>query len=184
MDDLLAVMQAVEDLVPAEVPGLVQLVDVHGRLVESGIPFILLVDGCYPSSGMDQLRSELYLTEWGDYFGPGLSPDMGRYSKALAIYGERPYLTNQNPVVLAAKPGTEARVRANPWNEWDFSPRVGPLAGRIASNIRRYRGSGEELSWGNLLRLMSDQIRGLGELDVRGSITWSDFSVFDRLRLL
>jgi hypothetical protein len=184
IDDLVGVLQAVEDLAPDEVPGLVPLVEVHSFLAESEVPFVILVDGCYPAERMDELREELYLTEWGDYFGPNLSPDMGRYSKALGIFGKRPYLTSPDPVVLAAKPGTLAPIRRHPWNEWDFATGVGPLASRVAWNIRRSRGYSEGLSWGQLLSLIADQKRGLGELSVRGSITWSDFSVFDALQLL
>lgn len=183
IDDIVRAVQAVEDRVPADVQGLVPLVAVHDLFAEGGLPFAILVDGCYPAAGMDQLREEMYLTDWGDYFGPNRSPDMGKYSKALGIFGQRPYLTSSNPVILAAKPGALASVRSHPWNDWDFSAGVGPLASRVARNIRRCQGSGEELTWGRLLSLISDQKGGVGELSVTGSITWSDLAVFDGLRL-
>jgi hypothetical protein len=184
IDDLVAAMQAIEDTVTEDVRGLVPLVTVCDLLEEARTPFIILVDGCFPADGIDELRDELYLTEWGDYFGPNLAPDMSRYSKAIGIYGKRPHLTSPNPVILAAVPGSTARVQPHPWSEWDFGPGVAPLASRIAWNVRRFRGSGEALSWGDLLSLLADQRRGIGELSVRGTITWSDFSEFKKMPLL
>lgn len=176
ISDLMKVVAAAGQELAASMPGLVAVADIHREFSEAGVPFALVIDGCYAAEAMADLRKELSLTDWGDYYGPDnrLAGDLPAYHRALRAYGEAPYLRGSNPVIFSARPGTVAEPVRNPGFESDLVPRVAPLAAKFLGTYLYAVENQESLSLGLWLRRITD-FAGTGELDVKGSISWSDF---------
>lgn len=174
MDDLLRVAQAVETTQVRELPGLVTVAEVHQLLQTSGVPFVLLIDGCYQDEEFEAIRDLLQLTEIGDYYGDadGATAERDFHAKILR-YGDIPALRGTDPVILAARPGQTARLVHDPRHAWSLAPGVGPLARRL------YLGIDGASSWPGLLRSMID-IQPTGEVRIAGTISWSDIAGFER----
>lgn len=180
IDDIAKVVAAAGQELAMSEPGLIAVAELHREFAEAGVPFAIVVDGCYPAEAMDKLRTELRLTPWGDYYGlgDGAMRETREYQRVLRTYGEAPYLRSDNPVIFAAKPGTFAPVVRHPIYDQDWSAGVGPLASKLFGTLSYALIQHEDLSVGDWLRRITD-FAGTGELDVRGSISWSQF---DRLR--
>ncbi|WAS90443.1 hypothetical protein [Nannocystis punicea] len=172
LEQLVRVAQAIETELPPQVPGLVTVAEVHHRLEESQIPFVILVDGCYEDKEFESIRELLQLTEFGDYFGTDDGATAEReFHDRLMRYGDVPTLKDDDPVIVAARPGRAAPVVADPRHGWSLSPGVGPLGRRLYLNIDSAD------SWPALLRTLID-IQPLGEARINGTISWSDLSAF------
>lgn len=173
LEDLLRVAQAVEGEVAPEIPGLVTVAESHRILSAAGVPFVLLIDGCYEDKDFDEIRELLRLTEIGDYYGDGDGAMAEREFHAKILrYGELPLLRGADPVVLAVRPGVAAQLVPDPRYGWSLPPRVGPLARRLYLGVER------ATSWPGLLRGMID-IRPTGEVRIDGTISWSDIARFE-----
>lgn len=185
IDDIAkAIAAAGQELAPTQ-PGLVSVADLHREMSEIGVPFAIVVDGCYAAEAMSKLREELRLTPWGDYYGAddGGPRELHEYQRALRTYGEAPYLRSENPVIFAARPGTVAPVVANPFFGSDLVGSVGPLAAKLGGTYLYAVENREDLSLGDWLRRITD-FAGTGELDVTGSISWSDFDALRQMSMV
>ena len=149
------------------------------------MPFAIVVDGCYAADAISKLREELRFTPWGDYYGDADSPmrEIHEYQQALRAYGEAPYLRSANPVIFAARPGTLAIVARHPFFDGDLVGGVGPLAAKLGGTYQYALEHREDLSLGVWLRRITD-FAGTGELDVKGSISWSSFDALWVLPML
>ena len=185
ISDLMKVVAAAGQELATSAPGLVSVADIHRDFSEAGVPFALVIDGCYAASAMDDLRKELSLTPWGDYYGTDgrLAGDLQTYHQALKAYGEAPYLRSANPVILAARPGTVAQPQRHPFFESDLVPGVAPLSAKLLGTYLYAMENGENLSLGVWLRRITD-FAGTGELDVKGSISWSDFEALRKVPMV
>lgn len=185
LEDLMKVVAAASQELATSVPGLVAVADLHREFSAAGVPFALVIDGCYEAEAMDELRQQLSLTAWGDHFGEQhqLGADTRAYQEALRAYGEAPYLRGSNPVIFSARPGTLAVPVRHPAFESDLVPKVAPLAAKFLGTYLNALESQESLSLGLWLRRITD-FAGTGELSVRGSISWSDFDALRQLPLL
>ena len=70
LGDLLNVSAAIAGEFAPKVPGLYPVGAIAKHLEEVGIPFVVLIDACFEYEGMEELRSALKLTKYGDYYGP------------------------------------------------------------------------------------------------------------------
>lgn len=183
-DIMQAVAAAGQELSTSK-PGLVAVADIHRELAEAGVPFAVVVDGCFGAEAMSKLREELRFTPWGDYYGlgGGFTRELQEYQQALRTYGEAPYLRSDNPVIFAARPGTLARPVAHPFYEGDLVPRVAPLAAKLLGSYLFALENREDLSLGLWLRRIAD-FAGTGELDVKGSISWSEFDALGAVSMV
>lgn len=174
--DLMKAVAAAGQELSTSKPGLVAVADIHRELTEAGVPFAVVVDGCFGADAISKLREELRFTPWGDYYGPDdrITPKLQEYQQALQTYGEAPYLRSDNPVIFAARPGTLARPVKHPIYDGDLVPRVAPLAAKLLGSYLFALENRENLSLGLWLRRTAD-FAGTGELDVKGSISWSNF---------
>jgi hypothetical protein len=166
-------------------PGYVPLRDLYSGLEKTGIPFALLVDGCLRNDEFEQFRSSIGLTsdsETRTFFYTG--PD-GKLLSSLNAFDEKmrhfadglPYLHSENPVILAAKPGTFAQPWPDPDLEWS---QVGPLSARLTNYIRGSVWDQEQPTLGEALSNITDY-KGTGEISPKGSISWSDFDAMKKL---
>jgi hypothetical protein len=78
------------------------------------------------------------------------------YASALRQFGVAPYLHAANPVVLSAKPGSVALEVPHPTFDWEFAPRVGPLAARMYRLAQVSVVAGGDTNWGAYLRGLAD----------------------------
>lgn len=161
-----------------------RLEELDEALLVTGIPHALLVDQCMENGDMravaeaqgfalDSRSGRL------DYVGPNelITDELSPIGAALRNYAdEHPFLTGRDPVILAAKPGTVALVRANP--VWQLGAQMGPLAARL----HYLHESALELKLNDLGTFikMVPQSRRLGEIGFEGSVSWSDFAHFER----
>lgn len=183
---LAGMIQAVEaESSPEGTAGLVPISTVYKRLENLQIPFALVIDGCYDRDDMEKLKTQLSMDSAGNYYGPNVSSSEEQlsYQHVMDSFGQLPYLRSTNVVILAAKPGSKAIVVKNPLSDWSFSPEVGPLAAKLASRLdsKVTWDSGE--TWAHILSGLASW-RGTGEIDFKGSVSWSDFSIFEKLRLV
>ncbi len=162
--------------------GFLPLRDLYAELSQLGAPFALIVDGCLRMDEFERAREDLHITS-----DPGLhtflyvGPD-GNASGALSQLGmllthvadNQPFLHTSNPVILAAKPGTYAFASPNPDVAWNS---VGPLAARITHYFRGARFDPDRPTLANVIQRVVD-FTGVGEIDPKGSISWSNFSTF------
>jgi hypothetical protein len=183
--DILNAVNAASGEFPDQTGGLYAVGEIHKRLEQAGVPFAVVVDGCFESTAMDQLRQELKLTKTGDYYGPAGGPtqELDQYAKALREFGVAPYLHDRNPVILSAKPGSIAMEVTHPAFDWGFAPKTGPLAAEMYRLAQASYVDGTSTSWGEYLRGLA-AYDGTGEIEVTGSISWSDFSLFEGIRAL
>lgn len=184
--DLLDVLTAIQTEAPSAPKGLYPVSMIAKRLEDTGIPFVILVDACFEHAQLERLRSTLNLTQSGDYYGPGAHggpAEERRYSSAVRQFGAAPYLRSANVVIFSATPGTVARVVPDPRPTWGSIQHVGPLALRIHRQFETAVAQTESLTWGDFVQSMVD-VKTLGELRVRGTVSWSDFSVVSRIPML
>jgi len=171
-----------------DVSASLSLREVYEKLESSGKRFVLFVDGCLQSERIDEFRDSLGLVLPGGhgqmhYIGPEdlITNELRLYSDAVdAFADEHDYLHTNNPVILAAKPGTVAPGVADPLNEWGSVH--GPLSGRIVRNSYyvNYGESNRQLQ--DLVRSTVD-FNGVGQLTSEGTISWSDFEAFRTIGL-
>jgi hypothetical protein len=174
--DIMKVVAAAGQELAESKPGLVAVADIHRELTQAGVPFALVVDGCFGAVAMTNLLRELRFTPWGDYYGlgDGATRELQKYQQALRTYGEAPYLRSDNPVIFAARPGTLAHPVRHPFYESDLVPSVGPLAAKFLGCYLFSLENREDLTLGAWLRRITD-FTGTGEVAVKGSISWSKF---------
>jgi hypothetical protein len=157
------------------------LEELHRRLKLVGIPFVLLLDGCMDNASVrqaivasgfryDPAHPTLY------YVGsePLTQRLISQVGRSLSDFGaRRTYFKDDNPVIFAAKPGTLALLGEDP--HWQGASPLAPLA----SKVRRLTApaAGENVnSLAELLSRVVDMRQGVGQIELSGSITWSDFS--------
>jgi hypothetical protein len=183
IDDIARTLDAIDSELSDDLPGLISVSRLHAQLSEWNVPFAVLIDGCYPSTEMDKLRKILQLTEYGDHYGLG---DPGsalfRYGARLRQFADPPFLRATNVVILGAKPGSAAIAQRLPTVDWELAPDVGPLAAKAAVAAQAIASAPTDHTWGTFLRALVDQ-GFVGEIDPKGTISWSDFSFLDQLRL-
>ena len=122
-------------------PGYMPLRDLYAELENAKIPFALIVDGCLRNDEFEQFRNGLGLTSDSStrtffYTGPDgkLLTSLDAFDGRLRHFADSlPYLHTQNPVILAAKPGTFAQPWPDPDLDWS---EVGPLSARITNYVR------------------------------------------------
>jgi hypothetical protein len=183
--DLASLATTLERELAGSKPGLISVAELHSELEQAGVPFALLVDGCYGDKGLESLRRELKFTPWGDYYGVKGFPttELTEYYKAVDEFGKAPYLRSANAVVLAAKPGSFARETNNPFYDSDLVPKMGYLAARAGTMANLFVGSGEPKSVGEFVRGLAD-FHLVGERNFQGSISWSDFSSLNEIPMI
>jgi len=157
-----------------------KLRSLYAELDKTGIPFALIVDGCMRNDEFEQFRSGLRLvsdsgTRTGFYTGPDgkLLSSLDAFDQKLRHFADGfPYLHTENPVILAAKPGTFAQPWPDPDLDWG---EVGPLSARITNYVRASVWDREPPTLGEVLSNVTDY-KGTGEISPKGSISWSDFN--------
>jgi hypothetical protein len=165
---------------------LAQLYDAVGS---RGVPFLLFIDGCMESKIIhtrladggflyDPMRPGMII-----YQGPKevLVPDDARVITGIqAEFGRaEPFLRGTNPVSFAAKPGTFAVARENPFLVG--GPPIAPLAEELHRWTELFK-----VREGALppLKMLLDRVvgfRGIGEIGMEGGISWSDFTKLDAI---
>jgi hypothetical protein len=159
--------------------GFMPLRDLYAELETAKIPFALIVDGCLRNDEFEQFRDGLGLTSDSStrtffYTGPDgkLLTSLDAFDGRLRHFADSlPYLHNQNPVILAAKPGTFAQPWPDPDLDWS---EVGPLSARITNYVRASVWDQDPPTLGEVLSNVTDY-KGTGEISPKGSISWSDF---------
>jgi transcriptional/translational regulatory protein YebC/TACO1 len=185
INDVARALNAAAQELPATKPGMVPIAELYREFAETGVPFAILVDGCYEAEAISTVREELKLTPWGDYFGAddGGPGQVRQYQEALRAYGEAPYLRSANPVIFSARPGTIATVVKHPFFDGDLVPGVAPLAAKLGGTYLYALENRDELPLGVWLRRITD-FAGTGELDVKGSISWSTFDALRPIQMV
>jgi hypothetical protein len=150
-------------------------------LSSSGVRFAFLLDGCFEHDEVVRLRTQLGLTQRGDYVGAHLNggPEaMHEFTETLREFSAAPYLRKTDVVLIAAAPGTLAIEQPHPGGSWTSELTLAPLAVRLhrLSRLRTFA------NWGDLLRSARD-IGSTGEIRTAGTVSWSDFSEFGALAL-
>jgi hypothetical protein len=157
--------------------GYMPLREVYAELDKAGISFALIVDGCLRNDEFEQFRGGLGLSsdrETRTFFYTG--PD-GKLLSSLDAFDSKLHhfadsLPAENPVILAAKPGTFAQPWSDPDLDWG---EVGPLSARITNYVRASVWDQEPPTLGDVLSNVTDY-KGTGEISPKGSISWSDFT--------
>lgn len=185
IDDIARALNAAAQELPETKPGLVPIAELYRELAETGVPFAIVVDGCYAAEAISKVREELQLTPWGDFYGvaDGGPAQVREYQEALRAYGQAPYLRSSNPVIFSARPGTVASVVKHPFFGGDLISEVAPLAAKLGGTYLYALENRDELPLGVWLRRITD-FAGTGELDVRGSISWSTFEALRPVRMV
>jgi hypothetical protein len=190
IDDIAKVVAAAGQELASSQTGLVAVADLYRDLSETGVPFTIVVDGCYPADAMTQLEKQLAGMFWwvgdGDSKGRGMTGEVLRsqeYQRAIRTYAEAPYLRSANPVVFAAIPGTFAPVVKNPLYQSDTMPGVGPLAAKLYDSFSQSLMNRTSLSLGRWLRTVSDFSRN-SEPNKAGSISWSTFDALENVTVV
>ncbi|MCP3142651.1 hypothetical protein [Pyxidicoccus xibeiensis] len=167
---------------PAQVVSLRKLYD---QLDASGLPFALLLDGCYEDGTFQEYVSGLGFTadpnnDRLDYIGDAdvITRELSEYAQGLREFTvAQPHFRTENLVILAAKPGRVASERAHP--RWALET-VGPLAQKLGWWMELWRLSDSSHSLAKLLQ-RATEMRQTGEISAAGSISWSDFSRFEQV---
>lgn len=182
LGSLLKAMNAIQSHSSVPEAGFFPVAEIYRELSLAGVPFAIVVDGCYPNSQFEDLKRDLQLTTAGDHVGPTAGEGaLLAFSKRLREFAAATHLRSTNVVLFAALPGTLARAVPDPRgvllpNRPD-TERVGPLAARLERSL----GPGVK-TWGDVLRRMCD-VQRLGQVDTSGTASFSDFAGVNRLRL-
>jgi hypothetical protein len=166
-------------------PGYLPLREVYASLEKTNSPFLLAIDGCLRNDDFEKFRESLGIVSnanAGSFFFVGadqqLLSNVSEFDSHLRHFADGlPYLHSTNPVILAAKPGTFAIPAANPALAWEPA---GPLAWRIAHYVRSSLFDASPPTLADVFFNISDY-KGTGEVSPKGSISWSDFSEFQKL---
>jgi hypothetical protein len=170
-------------------PGFLTLDSLHGTAVMSGLPFALVLDGCLQdvnfTETMGALGFQYNEKNPAEFYYVGESEVVTReawdMARAMRNYGQlRPFLTSSNPVTLAAKPGTFAMAQANPFVIG--GPAIGPLALRAHRLGLKTRLTREPWDLVTMVRRLAE-FNGIGEINLEGSISWSDFDGWKKAKL-
>lgn len=162
-------------------PGFITLDSLHGMGVMSGIPFAVIVDGCLQDVAFTETMNALGF-EYNEYeparlYYVGTSETVTReawdMAAAMRNFGrQRPFLKGADPVILSAKPGTFAMARSNPF--LIGGPAIGPLADKSHMLAQATLMSRAPWDLVALVKRLAD-FNGVGEINLEGSISWSDF---------
>jgi hypothetical protein len=162
-------------------PGFLTLDSLHGMATLSGVPFALIVDGCLQDSAFTDALNALgfdydeHNPNQFYYVGPSdvVTREAWDMASAMRNFGrQRPFLTGSNPVILSAKPGTFAMARKNPFLVG--GPAIGPLAERAHMLAQSTLVTREPWDLVTLVSRLAE-FNGIGEINLEGSISWSDF---------
>jgi hypothetical protein len=190
IDDIAKVIAAAGQELATSEPGLVAVADVYRELAETGVPFAIVVDGCYPADAIRELKTQLSGMFWwvgnGDAVGreqtvEGMRSD--EYRRALRTYGEAPYLRSTNPIIFATLPGMFAPVTTNPLYETDLVPGVGPLAAKLCLSFAESLLSEKSLTLGEWLSGIAD-FKSSAQPGSEGSISWSSFGPLGNVQMV
>lgn len=168
--------------------GFLHLIDLYHALENNSFPFVLLVDGCLPSTQFESFRQSLGFDLMDGssqmiYLGPEeiITNELTDFADGLRNYANRhTYLKESNPVILAAKPGTVAKGYNDP--KFFFGPYHAPIAEKIRRLSMLSVGEAYPPSLVQFLKSLAS-FRGVGEISATGSISWSDFEVLDKIRV-
>lgn len=176
--DLMQVIdQAQAELAPN--PGTLDVAVVHRRMSDSGISFVLLVDGCLDDRSYAAARERLGIVvnpRGGEpiFVGPG---NGGTALRAMIQQLENyasdfPWLRSRNVTVLGATPGTLAFSVPHP--KWLLGAPVAPIAQRLAGVVARTRGEPDRPSLIRTLSFTADR-QAIGPQELSGTVSWSDW---------
>ena len=166
-------------------PGYLPLRYLYADLEKIHIPFLLAIDGCLRNDDFEKFRDSLGIISdpnSGSFFyvnsSQQISSSLSEFGTHLSHFADGlPYLHSDNPVILAAKPGTFALPGDNPDIAW--SP-AGPFAWRIAQYVRSSVLDANPPTLADVFSNITDY-KGTGEISPKGSISWSDFTRFKQL---
>ena len=100
--------------------------------LDGGVPYVFIVDSCFPNRDFATFR-DYAVTRFGapEVFldGPNQSLTREFVDRIWRFAGRVPALMTDDPVILAARPGTLAEAVADPASPW--GDLVGPLAARL-----------------------------------------------------
>lgn len=178
-------LRVVEAATPVEPYVALRLSDLHAALSKSNVPFVILLDGCMENAAVKQSVEGAgfrYDPQHPTLYYIGSEPLTQRLisqvGTSLREFGQAwAYLHDANPIVFAAKPGTLAMLGEDP--RWQMAPPLAPIAQRV----RRLLVPSATGSPGSLAELVTRTVdfrQGVGELELGGSISWSDFSGIER----
>jgi hypothetical protein len=179
INDLLDLSDFIKANNPKQIDGLFSVSKITSRLESLGVPFLILIDGCYDHEQMNQMRDELSLTQDGDYFGPkmeGGPEEVLQFADAIQSFGNVPQLQSENVVILSSAPGSIAILVPSPRPAFFKRERVGPLAKRVFERFERGLIAGNPISYGDFFYSIVD-VKVYGEVRIHGTTSWSDFSV-------
>lgn len=159
--------------------------ELHAALLKSGVPFVILLDGCMENSAVKQTVEGAgfrFDSQHPTLYYVGAEPLtqrlISRVGDSLRDFAAgSSYLSDSNPIVFAAKPGTLAMLTDDPL--WEFAAPLAPLAGKVR-RILAPSASGNVGSLAELIARSVDMRQGVGEIELSGSISWSDFSAIER----
>lgn len=165
------------------------MAQLHDALGSAGVPFLLFVDGC-----MESKVAQTRIAEGGFSYDPK-RPGMMIYQGPKELLGAddarvitgmqadfgraEPFLRGSNPVSFAAKPGTFAVARENPFLVG--GPAIAPLAYELHRWAELFRVREDGLP---PMKVLLDRVvgfRGVGEIGMEGGISWSDFGKLDAI---
>jgi hypothetical protein len=166
-------------------PGYLPLREVYAELEKTRLPFLLAIDGCLRNDDFEKFRASVGIIgdqNSGSFFfvnaNQQLSSSLSEFDVHLRHFADGlPYLHSENPVILAAKPGTFALPGNNPDTSWTA---VGPLAWRMTQYVRSSLLDASPPSLADVFPNITDYA-GTGEITPKGSISWSDFTLFRRV---
>lgn len=166
-------------------PGYLPLREVYAELEKTRLPFLLAIDGCLRNDDFEKFRASLGIVgdqNSGSFFfvnaNQQLSSSLSEFDNHLRHFADGlPYLHSKNPVILAAKPGTFALPGDNPDISWNPA---GPLAWRMTRYVRSSLLDATPPSLADVFSNITDY-KGTGEISPKGSISWSDFTLFKQV---
>jgi len=166
-------------------PGYLPLREVYAELEKTRLPFLLAIDGCLRNDDFEKFRASLGIIgdqNSGSFFfvdaNQQLASSLSAFDVHLRHFADGlPYLHSENPVILAAKPGTFALPGDNPDISWTAA---GPLAWRMTQYVRSSLLVPSPPNLADVFSNITDYA-GTGEITPKGSISWSDFTLFRRV---
>lgn len=161
--------------------GLLLVEQLYDALSMTSVPFTLIIDACYPSGEMasaltrvsmllgDEDGSELYYIGQNELITDELS-DLGAVLRQI---GNRfKYRQQSNAVIFSSKPGAKSVYFPNPINPYGID--LPPMASRILKYRNYVDAENNRLPISKIIRKNIDSVNGLGEVNLDGSITWSN----------
>jgi hypothetical protein len=185
LDQLSKIADAVQATYGDGPKGMLAVEKLCAALSEGGVRFALIIDGCMEDQAFKDMANAVgfqFNPRYPELFYVGKSDvvttEMSDFANLLDHFGQSmPCLRSENPVILAAKPGTVALGVKNPFVEG--GPPLGPLAVRAKEVVTAGLLNGESPPLATVIKSLASY-RGVGEINLKGSISWSDFDGFEK----